>query len=100
MAGIDMNAIKEAIARRQGGGSTPALSTQGAPAGATPTGGPSTPTVQAPVVPTPTSGGLPPAPTAQPTPQGTKPAPKQPNNFDDETKTLAKALITKLLGAV
>ena len=99
-----MEAIKEAIARRGSGGSAPVLSTQGAPAGSTPTGGPSTPTVQPPASPAPapaSPGTMPnqqPRPQQQPT-QG-KPQMKQVANFDDETRNLAKQLITKLMGAI
>lgn len=102
-----MEAIKEAIARRKAGGGESALGTQGAPTGNTPTGGPNTPTVQAPAAPAPTGQT---APSTMPTPrppmpapqstQGGKPQMKQVANFDDETRGLAKALITKLMGAL
>ena len=101
-----MEAIKQAIARRNGGSAAPALSTQGAPGGNTPTGGPSTPTVQPAVTPAPqqTTPGTLPRPTGAPptgmsTPSG-KPQLKQVANFDEQTKSLAKALITKLMGAL
>lgn len=101
-----MEAIKEAIARHKAGGSSSVLSTQGAPAGATPTGGPSTPTVQPPSSPAPqtTSPGTMPQAPARPAPGPQaptgRPQMKQVANFDDETRTLAKALITKLMGAI
>ena len=101
-----MNAIKEALARRKAGGAAPALNQQTSPAGMTPTGGPSTPTVPAPASPAPqttTPGTLPrpmvQAPTGPQAPTG-KPQMKQVGNFDDETRSLAKALITKLMGAL
>lgn len=101
-----MEAIKAAIARRSGGGSGASpLNTQGAPMGATPTGGPSTPTVQ----PTPTPAPQPASPGnmtqgAPQTPQAPQATPNKPGrqvaNFDDETRNLAKQLISKLMNAI
>jgi hypothetical protein len=95
-----MNAIRQAMARRQGGGATPAINQVTSPLNATPGGGPNTPTT--PPAPTPTPA-LPPgqAPLAVRGPQ----APvaggiKAPSNFDDETKALAKQLINKLTQAL
>lgn len=102
-ANIDMSAIREAIMRRaQGGGGTPAIQQMSAPQASLPTGGANVPQPnQAPQMPqvqqNVTSGQ-----------QGSPVSPegavvgklKQGASFDDETKQIAKALITKLMGAI
>ncbi len=93
-ANIDMDAIREAIARRQKGGAAPALGQVTSPGGPLPTGGPNTPTV--PVAQPPAQVGAPaPAPTPAP-----KAGMKQVTNFDDETRGLAKTLISKLMNVL
>ena len=94
---IDMQAIKEAIARRGGEGGTPAVNQMTPPSGTTPGGGPNTPATP---------------PTAQPTPQpGNQQIPNAKgirtaaqkivsSNFDDETRGLAKNLILKLISVL
>jgi hypothetical protein len=98
-----MSVIREALARRQaggggapgGGGTMPAAGQQSQPGALTPTGNPNTPgqpTPQPPIGTVP--GGMPQgAPQGQPQPQQPKPQP----NFDDQTKSVGKALIAQLL---
>lgn len=84
---IDMSAIREAMARRAGGGSMPAAAQMSAPAGPMPTGG----------MPTPTPG------TRAPMPQGQNLTPRQGQpqapmaGVDNETRQMSKALVKKLL---
>ncbi|HJZ04493.1 MAG TPA: hypothetical protein VJ327_01360 [Patescibacteria group bacterium] len=92
-AQIDMTAIREAIARRQGGGASPALSQVTAPGASLPTGGPNTPTNPPPATATPSGTTPSPMPSA-------KPNLKQVGNFDDETRSLAKTLISKLMNVL
>lgn len=94
-AQVDMSAIREAIARRQGGGATPALNQVSAPGASLPTGGPNTPTSPTPPPAQSPSGSV--APSSAP-PQGAKL--KQVDNFDDETRSLAKTLISKLMNVL
>lgn len=104
MPEVDMNLIREALARRAGGGSPvggstiPAAMQISAPSGAGPTGQPSTPTPQPPQTPQ--------APTPSPVDIATRQAAggaagaaqvAQGPNFDDETKKISKALVTKLI---
>jgi hypothetical protein len=100
MADIDVQAIREAIARRQGGGSaTPVVNQMSAPAGALPSGAPNTPTPAPPPVQLPPN--VPQAPVApQGAVSGKKPPLSQVANFDDETKGLVKGLISKLMSTL
>jgi len=98
MADIDMQAIREAVARRQGGGASPIMSQVTAPGAALPTGGPNTPTMPIPA--SPPIPQAPQGPIAPQTPQAGQPQLKQVANFDDETRGLAKALINKLMGVL
>lgn len=98
MADLNMDAIREAMARREAGGSVPATSQMTAPGAVLPTGGPNVP-----IPPT----QLPPNPPQAPVaPQGAvsnpqaKPKLSQAANFDDETKGLVKQLITKLMSTL
>jgi len=91
---IDMQAIREAVLRRsQGGVGMPAASQMSAPAAPNPMGGAPTPT-QPPAAPV----GVPPTGTgglSQPGVQRPKIA--QGTNFDEDTKRIAKTLISRLI---
>ena len=97
-AQIDMAAIREALARRQGGGGTPALDQMAGPGGSLPGGGPNVP-IPTPV-PSPPTGSLPPAQAPLGAVANQPSKLKQVANFDDETKSLAKQLITKLMSTL
>ncbi len=101
--GIDMNLIREAIARRsQGGAPAPPVQQMSQPQGQLPTGG----------APTPQPNQAPPVqPSQQNVTPGNQGAPvspegavvgklKQGASFDDETRQIAKSLISKLIGAI
>ena len=102
MPEIDMTAIREALARRgmggapAGGGTTPMSGQVSAPAGSTPTGGPNVPTPPAPTSPAP-AGAPNVAPRAAAAPMAKAAQAAQGPNFDDETKLIAKTLVTKLI---
>lgn len=102
-----MDVIREAIQRRaQGGGGTPAVAQQTTPQGTLPTGGFNTPTTP----PAPPQGEtrLGNAPASPPGGQGNPVSPegnvvgklKQGAQFDDETKVVAKQLLSKLIGVL
>lgn len=108
-AHIDMSLIREAIARRQAGGvggspqggvTLPAAAQQSQPGGLTPTGQPNTPGQPQPQPPLgAVPGGMPQgAPGGGGAPQQSGVPPQKPQaNFDDETKSVGKALISQLL---
>jgi hypothetical protein len=106
MADIDIQAIRDAIARRQGGGASPVISQMSGPGAQLPTGGSNVPVPSPqPAPPTPSlpTGSLPPAQAPQGAQGATAGQPsklKQVGNFDDETKALAKQLITKLMATL
>lgn len=96
--GVDMQLIREAIARRAQGGApaaggvAPAASQVTAPTGPLPTGGANTPTTPAPQPPP-----LP-APQAAQVGKTVKVAQAATGpNFDDGTKQIAKTLVAKLI---
>ena len=89
---IDMQAIKEALLRRsQGGAGMPAASQLSAPAAPNPMGGAPT-QVQPPAAPV----GVPPTGTGG-LPQPQRPKIAQGTNFDEDTKRVAKTLISRLI---
>lgn len=99
--GIDMQSIREAILRRsQGGGGTPAVQQMSAPQGQLPSGGVNTPMPTAPPVPQNVQQNV--------TPQSSPVSPegavvgklKQGASFDDETKVVAKQLLSKLISVL
>lgn len=107
--GVDMSLIREALERRRTGDiRTPPTGQVTLPGGQTPGGGPNTPIAGVPpTIPpagatTPPAGGVAPAPTAR-TDQNVNgalrggQAIKSNPLVDDETKTVAKVLIAKLL---
>ncbi len=105
-ANVSMDAIREAIARRaQGGGGTPPTQQMTSPQAMLPTGGANVPqpSGQAPPVPQNVQQNV--SPTG---PQGSPVSPegavvgklKQGAAFDDETKTVAKQLVAKLIGVL
>ncbi len=108
-AGVNMDLIREALARRmQGGGGTPMAAQQTQPSGLTPMGGPNNMGGAQPQMPPPApraldvQGGAPPAsPTGAGNPAGNSAlkAAGQANSpsFDDPTRVLGKALIGHLL---
>lgn len=98
--GVDMALIREAMQRRsQSGVGTPATQQMTTPQQPLPTGGTNTPTQQAPMAP---------QPTQNVAPQGSPVSPegavigklKQGASFDDETKSVAKQLVAKLIGVL
>jgi hypothetical protein len=99
----DMSLIKAAMDRRGmsggGGGADPMAAQVTAPTGPTPTGGPNTPTTPPPAAPpAPAPGGGQAMPTrAAAAPMARAAQAAQSPSFDDQTKTIAKALVTKLL---
>ncbi len=100
--GISMQLIQEAINRRaQGGGGTPPTAQMSVPQGQLPTGGAPMPTPnQAPATPQNVQQNV--------TPQSSPVSPegqvvgklKQGASFDDETKAVAKQLLSKLIGVL
>lgn len=102
--GIDMSAIQEAIARRaQGGGGTPAVQQMSAPQAPLPSGGANIPVpTQAPQVPQGVQQNVTPSGQGSPvSPEGAVVGKlKQGASFDDETKAVAKQLVSKLIGVL
>ena len=100
--GVDMQLIQEAIARRAQGGSTPPVQQMSQPQGQLPTGGQPMPQPnQAPPV-QPTATNVTPGNQGAPvSPEGNVVGKlKQGASFDDETKSVAKALVSKLIGVL
>lgn len=101
--GIDMSAIKEAIQRRmQGGAGTPATQQMSAPQAPLPTGGANVPQPsQAPQIPQVQQNVTPGNQGAPVSPEGSVVGKlKQGAAFDDETKAVAKQLVSKLIGVL
>lgn len=111
-AGVDMNLIREALARRAGGGAPmagggtpPAVQQQTAPGGSLPTGGPNVPQGTAPQplpTPNPTQGPNTtprqmPASSANPQQQVAKLTGQAMGFPDPETRDMAKTLLAKLV---
>lgn len=103
-AQIDISAIREAIQRRaQGGGGTPPTQQMSAPQAALPTGGANIPMPQqASQVPQNVQQNVAPGNQGSPvSPEGAVVGKlKQGTAFDDETKTVAKQLVAKLIGVL
>jgi len=96
-ANIDMDLIREAIARRAQGGSTPATEQMTTPGGTIPGGGANTPTTS-PAIPNMQGGAqMPSVNPAEVSPalKATKEADTP--MYDQETRDLTKALMTRLL---
>ena len=101
--GIDMGAIQEALARRsQGGGGTPPVQQMTTPQQTLPTGGANVPMQQPPQVPQNVQQNVTPGNQGAPvSPEGNVVGKlKTGASFDDETKTVAKQLLTKLIGVL
>lgn len=91
---VDMSAIKEALDRRRvSQPSMPIANQMSQPGGATPTGGPNTPTARPPQVSAPAAGATLEARSAMGRVANTP-------NFDDDTRKMAKTLINKLMGVL
>jgi hypothetical protein len=100
--GIDMAVIQEAIARRAQGGSVPPVQQMTTPQQSLPTGGSNVPMQQPPQVPQNVQQNVTPGNQGAPvSPEGNVVGKlKQGASFDDETKTVAKQLLTKLIGVL
>ncbi len=100
--GIDMDAIREAIQRRATGGGTPAVQQMSQPQGQLPTGGQVSPVQQSPQVPQNVQQNVTPGNQGAPvSPEGAVIGKlKQGASFDDETKSVAKQLVSKLIGVL
>ena len=100
--GVDMNLIREALARRQNGGGTPALQQLTQPQASLPTGGANVPQPQQPPAPQPTQQNVTSGQQGSPvSPEGNVVGKlKQGAQFDDETKIVAKQLLSKLIGVL
>lgn len=101
MPQVDMSLIREAMARRLGGGAAgPAMDQQTIPMGSTPGGMPNTPTTP-PGAPAANIEGSSQLPPRQMVNSALK-AGQQANSpqFDDETRLTAKALVAKLLKVI
>jgi hypothetical protein len=105
-ANVDMGLIREALARRQqgglGGGTSMPAAAQLTAGGASPMGAPQTQQAPGSQQSTPALGQLPtqvPQGAGTPTPSGQLKAGQQAQGpqFDDETRTLAKSLVERLL---
>lgn len=101
--GVDMAAIQEAIARRaQGGVGTPPVQQMTTPQQSLPTGGANVPLQQPPQVPQNVQQNVTPGNQGAPvSPEGNVVGKlKQGVQFDDETKAVAKQLVSKLIGVL
>lgn len=96
-AGVDMSLIQEALARRQGaqGGTGMPMQQQLTPGAPIQQAPPVAPTGPLPQQQQPQQAQAPQQ--AQGQPQGGQRSPQQQPQFDDETKSVAKALVTRLL---